>query len=194
MTDLILEWQNTLAAGGRLYTCGYCGAETAPDKGYVAATGAGNLQGRILICPRCRKPTFFTPDGEQTPRPRPGRTVNGVTDESVARIYEEARDAAGAAAYTGAVLLCRKILMNLAVRHGAKEKLTFEDYVDFLDQDHWVPPNGRAWVDQIRKQGNEATHQLSQKTKQEAEQMLTFVEMLLRFSFEFPSMVAPKAE
>jgi hypothetical protein len=94
-------------------------------------------------------------------------------------------------ANTAVVLLARKLLMNIAVQHGAQPGKAFVDYIDYLSDNGFVPPNGRAWVDQIRKKGNEATHEIPQITEQDARQILTFTEMLLKFVYEFPSMVTP---
>ena len=50
--------------------------------------------------------------------------------------------------------------MNLAVSQGADQNLKFIEYVDYLACNGFVPPNGRGWVDHIRKKGNEATHEI----------------------------------
>jgi hypothetical protein len=51
-----------------------------------------------------------------------------------------------------------------------------------------TPPAGPL-VDHIRKQGNLATHQLVVIPEKDATELLTFVEMLLRLVFDFPSKV-----
>ncbi len=88
-------------------------------------------------------------------------------------------------------LLARKLLMNIAVQHGAAAGRTFAEYVDHLAANGFVPPNGKPWVDQLRTKGNEATHEIHQTSQADARQVLTFAEMLLRFVYEFPSMVGP---
>jgi len=40
--------------------------------------------------------------------------------------------------------------MHIAVDTGAKEGESFKQYVDYLDNNHYVPPDGKAWVDYIR--------------------------------------------
>jgi hypothetical protein len=49
----------------------------------------------------------------------------------------------------------------------------------------------KGWVDRIRTQGNEAAHEIVLKTKEEADEILTFLEMLLKFIYEFPGRVTP---
>jgi hypothetical protein len=48
---------------------------------------------------------------------------------------------------------------SLGVAEGAKEGLSFQAYVDHLSAKGYVPPNGKGWVDHIRKKGNEANHE-----------------------------------
>jgi uncharacterized GH25 family protein len=79
--------------------------------------------------------------------------------------------------------------MNLAVQHGAGEGKGFTEYIDFLDAKGYVPPNGKVWVDRIRTKGNEATHEIRLIDQKEAQQILKFTEMLLKFCYEFPSML-----
>ena len=120
---------------------------------------------------------------------RLGRDVAGISDKGVDKLYKEARDCTSVGAYTGAILLCRKILMNITVQHGADAGKSFVFYVDYLQNQGFAPPNGKIWVDEIRKKGNQATHEIPQSSQEDAKQILNFVEMLLRFIYEFPSMV-----
>lgn len=78
--------------------------------------------------------------------------------------------------------------MNIAVEEGAEADKTFAHYVDFLAAKGFVPLNGKAWVDHIRKIGNVAAHQIELMSAQQSE-LITFVEMLLRFIYEFPNRV-----
>ena len=46
-------------------------------------------------------------------------------------------------------------------------------------------------VDHIRKKGNEANHEIVLMEKEDAEDLLVFSEMLLKFIYEFPKRVPP---
>lgn len=180
-----MTWENTRVVGRRKFVCGFCGKAVGPDRGYRFQSKVAKYQGwRIWICPTCDKPTFFTAD-EQIPAPLLGNDVSDVPEE-VNSLYNEARACTGARAYTAAVLACRKLLMNIAVDKGAEEGKRFVEYVQYLADNHYVPPDGEIWVDHIRTKGNEATHEIALMSVEDAEELITFVEMLLRFIYEFP--------
>ena len=44
----------------------------------------------------------------------------------------------------------------------------------------------------IRKQGNEANHEITLKNKEDAIGLINFIEMLLKFIYEFPSKMKAK--
>jgi hypothetical protein len=104
-------------------------------------------------------------------------------------LYLEARRCTSASAYTASVLLCRKLLMNVAVSLGAKAGEPFIFYVEYLAANGYVPPNGKGWVDHIRKKGNEATHEIHLMKQGDAEELISFLEMLLKFIYEFPKKI-----
>ena len=117
-----------------------------------------------------------------------GNNVKHLPPE-IEPIWTEIRSCTGHGAFTAAVLVGRKLLMHIAVDQGAKAGLPFTQYVDFLVDNHFSPPNSKNWVDKIRTHGNEATHELLIKTQVEADDILTFLEMLLKFIYEFPGRV-----
>ena len=184
-----MQWRNVENIFSRSFVCGFCGNLVGSSKGYYT----DNFPPEILsvhLCPHCHKPSSFV-GGSQCPGISPGNSVRNLSDD-IDCLYEEARTATAAGAYTAAVLTCRKLLMNVAVSKGAAENLSFFAYVEHLSVTGYIPPNGREWVDHIRKRGNEATHEIVVMTKSDAEELITFSEMLLKFVFEFPSRVPPK--
>ncbi len=142
------------------------------------------------LCAYCDQPTYFAEDDRQTPGVAYGNDVSDVPPD-VAALYAEARNCMSVSSHTAAVLTCRKILMNVAVAQGAAPGLKFIEYVQHLADNGYVPPNGRGWVDHIRKKGNEATHEIALMSEQDGKELITFVEMLLKFVYEFPAKVGP---
>ena len=173
------------------YVCGFCGERVASDRGYPAgamADGSGAHIAYIRICPGCDGPTVFTRSEKQVPGPLPGGEVQHVP-QLLDQLFGEARLSSSAGAYTAAVMVCRKMLMNIAVDKGAKAGLSFLDCVQYLADNGFVPPNGKGWVDYIRTRGNEATHEIHLMKQEDAIALIRFVEMLLRFIYEFPQLV-----
>jgi hypothetical protein len=80
--------------------------------------------GGVYICPNCGGPVFFDQQKQQYPSPALGNSVLHVP-EMLNALHEEARRSTAQNCFTGAVLLCRKILMHIAVEKSAKEKLSF---------------------------------------------------------------------
>ena len=82
--------------------------------------------------------------------------------------------------------------MHIAVHVGAVAGHSFVSYVDFLVENHYAPPKSKDWIDKIRSHGNEATHEIVIKTQADAEEIMTFLEMLLKFIYEFPARAGVK--
>ena len=174
------------------YTCAYCGSLTASTQGWFFTVSSGQPDWSTLIrlCSYCKNPTYFR--GENCLPGTPfGKPVMHVPPD-VEAMYEEARACTGANAHTAAVLICRKLLMHIAVAEGAKPGLSFRDYVDYLAANNYLPPRGRDWVDHVRNKGNEANHEIVKMKKEDAQTLIGFLQMLLTFLYEFPSQVAPK--
>ncbi len=183
---MVFAWQNLGGIQSAEFRCGYCGFNVASDRGYY--TNGAPL--RIYICPHCQQPNFFGAAVGQIPGVVPGSEVAHLP-KPLESLYKEARNCCGISAFTSSVLTSRKLLMNIAVTQGAEAGLRFIEYVDFLGENGFIPPNGRGWVDHIRRKGNEATHEIALMSKADAEELIAFSEMLLKFIYEFPAKVPP---
>lgn len=179
-----MAWNNQTQMNPANFRCGFCSREVASIVGF----SANHSVSRAYICPNCNGLNVFPegPNGRQVPGPLVGVTVQALPAD-VAGAYDEARRCCAAGAYTGSVLLCRKLLMNIAVTHGADEGKSFAEYIQYLADQNFIPPNGKDWVDHIRKRGNDATHQIAIMSKDDAEDLITFSQSLLQFIYEFPN-------
>ena len=175
------SWIDAASIRVMKYECGYCDARVAADRGWETSQGLDS----VYICPQCGQPTYFGSSAGQVPRSRVGRNIANLPGD-VEDLYGEARDCMQVSAHTCAVLACRKLLLHIAVDKGANAKsLTFIDCIDFLEQEHYLPRDGRQWVDRIRKRGNEANHEIVSMERSDAETILKLVEMLLTFVYEY---------
>jgi len=86
--------------------------------------------------------------------------------------------------FTAAAMCCRKLLMNIAVEKGAPANRTYQQYVDYLIENH-LPPDAKDWVDQIREIGNEANHEIRLVKQADAKEAVGFVSMLLKLTIEY---------
>jgi len=137
---------------------------------------------------------FFDRDGAQTPGVTFGSPVSDIPDVATQKLYDEARKCTGAGAYTAAILACRKLLMHIAVSKGAKAGESFISYVEFLAAQNFIPPDARGWVNHIRTKSNEANHEIVIMPKEDAEELVKFIEMLLKVIFEFPAAIKRKVK
>jgi len=186
-----MNWCRPQTLPTKSFLCGYCGNQVSSEKGLKIgqhSDGSGRQKGGMYICPSCNGSVFVTPDNKILPQPIMGNKVNNVPTE-LSALYEESRKCTGQGCFTASVLICRKILMNIAVNQGADEGKRFIEYVNYLAEHGFIPPNGRQWVDHIRKKGNEATHEIRLMNRTDAKELLIFVEMLLKFIYEFPNMI-----
>lgn len=174
------KWHSLGDLQPKSFKCKFCDKDVASRKAYYR----DDSNWRIYICPNCARPTFFE-NTIQIPAPLLGHTVDEVP-ENISSLYNEIRDCTGINAYTSAVLSCRKLLMNIAVEQDASEGKSFLEYVEYLSEKGFVPPNGKEWVHHIRKKGNEANHEIVLMEQDDALDLINFIEMLLKFIYEFP--------
>jgi hypothetical protein len=192
--DPSFNWQGQVTIHKRQYTCGHisCGREVTSTLGWSYLNIKRTVkEGWIYICPLCRRPTFFdnTEPIGQIPGISFGNDIEHLP-EDIENLYREIRNATGCGAFTASVLACRKILKNIALDKGAAVGRDFTAYVEYLIYNHYAPPGNKSWVEKISRIGNEETHEIKAVSSKEAKELVSFVEMLLRFIYEFPAKIS----
>lgn len=189
------RWSNYLSLENKKYICGYCSAVVGPNEGYVygyknssdyheTEINYSGVSKTIYICPNCNNPTFFDFKAHtQTPGPIYGNYVDKLP-EDIERLYDEARRCYSIGAFDAVAMISRKIIMNTAVSEGAEENKNFIEYVEFLDRENIIPKNAKKWVNKLRELGNKANHEIENISKEQAEEAIKFVEVLLRNVYE----------
>lgn len=189
-----IAWRAAENLPSKSYKCGHCGNVMATKFGYLGhISRTGEVAGSLYICHYCTLPTLFYND-LQIPGIPFATDVPDVDDKSVEDLYNEARRCTSAGAYTAAVLCCRKLLMHIAVAQGAKPGESFMTYVKYFADNNYIPPGARDWVDHIRTKGNEANHEIVIMRPDDAKDLLTFIEMLLKIIYEFLANIKRKAK
>lgn len=177
------------------YTCPYCNRDVAGNKKFIVAYEDSHppYSSRdvfyILQCPSCEKPTIFDcRNRSHYPFIKELREVQKVPN-TIAKAYDEIRRSLGAGCYTSTVVYARTLIAHIAVDKGAKENCSFKEYVDYLANEGYIPPNSKGWVDKIRVMGNTAIHDLEQWDKENAMMIGRFVMYLLIFIYELPNQI-----
>jgi hypothetical protein len=125
------------------YTCGHC--NTKVSGAVVAVHPTMNQQVRgppstyWLLCPNCAEGSVKVANGNVYPGVPFGPPVSGLPPV-VKSAYDEARQCMSVNAFTACELICRKILMHVAVDKGAKEGESFAAYIDYLESKEYITP------------------------------------------------------
>lgn len=185
------NWQYQQNIPPMSFVCGYCGHNVSSVKGYKLGEhndGSGSQCAAIYICPHCKEPNYNDINSNWIPGQKVGKDINDLP-EKIEYAYNEARECYKSNCFTASALMCRKLLMNIAVEIGADENLKFIQYVDFLVEQNFTPPNSKDWIDHIRTEGNRATHEIEEISQERCQNLITFAEMILIFSYEFPQKI-----
>lgn len=162
--------------------CGHCETAVAAHVVYGHAL-SGNTA--WLDCPNCQEGSVRTAEGVLHPSMPAGRNVRNLPSD-VERAWREVRTAHAVAAYTSAELMCRKILMHVAVDVvKSPPGESFLHYVEALDKAGYITTGMKAAVDKVRNRGNIATHELPASTEDHSLTTMAITEHLLRGIYEF---------
>lgn len=182
----IIRYDGSTADSWHSYTCGHC--DTEVSGAVVCVHAESNVhQVKWLFCPHCGDGSVLSIDGSIYPGIRFGPKIDGLPND-VSTAYDEARSCISVNAFTSCELICRKILMSVAVEKGAKEKDSFANYLTYLENSGFITPPMKGWVDLIRQHGNKATHLLESPDNNRAKSTLMFTAELLRLIYEMEYM------
>lgn len=185
------KWYGLTTLSSKNYVCGHCGNDISSNEGYYmyesTSTSKDIGSGYIYICHKCNKPTYINTH-EQVPGAIYGECFSKeiFNDELVFQLYEETRRCMEISAYTSVGMCCRKLLMHIAVDCGAEKNKKFIEYVNYLDDNNYIPTNCKEWVDIIRNKGNEANHEITILDENDAKQLISFIEMIISVIYKMP--------
>ena len=159
----------------------------------VAIRHEGNITLRWLQCTHCGEGAVQRIDGSISPGVAFGPVIEGLPP-SVSDGYEEARNCMSVNAFTACELICRTILMYVAVEKGAKEREAFVSYIDYIENKGFITPPMKDWVGLIKEHGGKAAHLLEGTDKKRAESTVMFTAELLRLVYEMDFMAKKYTE
>lgn len=151
-----------------------------------------------LRCATCE--LGFVKNGDTTaPTSLPLRTPRHLPPEDQA-VWEEVRQCLGSGAHMAAVMLCRKLLLHLAVAKGLPPENNkghspgFEECVKHLQSTGTITQPMLEWVKPIKDIGNTANHKIRAVTLEEATDVANFTHQLLVLAYEMRRTPVPAAE
>lgn len=162
-------------------SCGHCGRQVSGAVVAFAIDGTATW----VRCVSCGRPTAMWHLRSQQAPPAAAAVgeVEGLGD-LIEGAWAEARACLLAGAPTAAEMMCRKILMQVAIDRGAAGGKKFASYVGYLEDEGVISADMRTWVDRIRGHGNAAAHELELSDADRARDTVSFTEMLLRVAYE----------
>lgn len=192
ISDRPPSWSGLQSVSAQEYDCAYCGRGVATERGWEGqqTTAGGNMSVKmaIVVCPFCGHPTYRNPEGivpGEIPKSAPGGQLEHLPGD-IETAYGEARRCMSVGSYTGCIMVCRKILMHIAVEHGGRAGRHFAEYVDYLDENRLLPLGGKSWAEKIKDAGNQVNHELPAGTEEDALLLLLLLEQILKTLHEIP--------
>ena len=179
-------------AGQRIdIVCGHCNNAVSA---YIVATSHPEefVEGLHLRCDICERGSYLeiiTLNNQRVgiwPGSKKHREIDSLPKD-VKSAYDEARNCFSVSAFTAAELICRKILMHIAVDLGANEGESFASYINHIEKEGYITTPMRPWADLIRKRGNAATHELEAVSEKGANETMEFTMTMLQVVYELPA-------
>lgn len=148
----------------------------------------------IRTCDRCGNPVYFIKMGDELKDYYPKRTPQ--TDKSVsteiADDYKESVKCFDVGALKASVVMSRRVIQSSALERGIK-KGKLRDQIDELHAKKLIPDSVKEWAHEIRLTGNIGAHPdedlLQDVTKDDAEELIRFVEEYLNYVYVMPARV-----
>jgi len=174
----------------RDFQCGACGTKTA---GRVLCDVERSDGSTILWC-QCscdkKEPTIIVEQAGSVVSQLPMIKEFAVSDSwppELAKLYEEAARSLSAGACTACAMVCRKLLMSTACHEGDDDGKSFVDYVKYITDKILTFPKAKDSIDKIRGIGNEANHNVSFVTPDDARRAMQIVTYMLNTIYSLPA-------
>lgn len=170
----------------------------------------------ILLCDKCREPILaiykwtgtyaVSPPDTGTPQleaepikvyPRIVPDIHPSIPKEVGEDYKESLMCFAIEAWKATVVLCRRALQNSVVEKGANAGKHLYDQIDELATGQTITKDIKDWAHRIRHLGNDGAHPydkgaLTKVTRDDADQILKFMESYLKYVYEMPYELAKK--
>lgn len=130
-----------------------------------------------LWCRNCGQPSTAI-DGSVYPVGPEGSPIPSLPP-TLKKTYEEIRMCTMVNAWSAVSILCRKLIMHIAVEKKADENKSFVHYLKYLEDNGFVGHDLKKLADKIRIQGNKANHEIEDISNTEGKKIFVFTFHLL---------------
>lgn len=175
------DWRETTGLASKSFVCWNCGKLVASNKGYKTYRDSSSK--KIFLCSHCQAPNIYDVENKTPLLPLPGKEIKKLP-ENIQNVYGEVRKCMQTSCFTGAVMLMRKIIMNVAIHEGAENNKGFAYYVKYLCDEGIVHKKSVKKAESVKDLGNDANHEIENRTKEEAQNCFEFIELLLIQNYE----------
>ena len=195
------------------YQCAWCNNRVASLNGYTRHEGVeyndfgeitsdGTIDLEIRICPECENPSIIQyKNGRDSPITRtiPSRRKKRIKNmpSGMYEIYDGVSACLEKGLPTASVILCRNLLVHIAVGKGAKEGDSFGNYLTHIEKEGYVPPVIKPVFEEVLRIGNKANHYTNNTieiSQEEAQKIAGFMEAFLTLFYEYQDMIQNKDE
>jgi endogenous inhibitor of DNA gyrase (YacG/DUF329 family) len=170
------------------FPCPYCNVtvQTQAHTRIIDAT-LGSIKYHIYKCPHCSMPVTIGQHGEIIP-PKMFLPFQDIPylPKTIENMFAECRKSFSNECFYSVIMVARSLIMRVAIDKGAEPHLRFISYVDYLENNGYISPHNRAWVDKVRVLGNHFIHDVDNATSDDANNAIVFISQLLKNIYEMP--------
>lgn len=182
------------------YECSYCLVTVSPYKVWIAKNSFKSaydipysISSYLYFCNHCGRPTFK--DGLQNNELFPKKIYGKKIElperyKEIKEAFEELRKCISVNAFTAAVMMGRKILTIITYNYPEtsneiKKKIEsgqikFFECVVELKKIYALPAINHHLFDKIKNLGNDANHQLEQRSEKDAKEIYEAIELIMK--------------
>lgn len=178
------------------YECPYCSILVSPLKTLITKKWLRSgeyIYSYLYFCNHCGRPTFK--DGLQNNELFPKKIFGEKIElperyKEIQEGFEELRKCMSINAFTAAVMIGRKLLIIITYNYPQisdeikkkieNNQINFFNCVDELKKMNVLPSINHYLFDMVRKLGNNANHQLEQRSKNDANEIYKAIKLIMK--------------
>jgi len=166
------------------FYCSGCYGGIIAEIKLVAGHTALQYKGEIEVNPNLKMIREYPkPSKSVIPKSLPG---------NINKFYSQATDSLKAGNYDASSMMSRKSLEVAVKTLSPKSSGSLYKIIESLAKQNMITPDIKDWAHIIRDDGNIAAHEEEPVNREHAEELLSFAEMFLMYTFTMPAMVKDK--